>query len=166
MRAAVKEFIEENIALIEENKWADVAHKAASWLIDNSFFDHDVIEFWKIVRNDLDIDLFKFKDVEVVPSFYCYAADLEEITIPEHILHINRSAFSNCADLRKVVLPKSLYSIQQNAFLDTANLTEIIYNGTKDEFRSRIRISWNAFGTNVLGRNDKKLIAKDGVINL
>ena len=164
MRAAVKRFIEETIDLIEDNKWADVAYKAASWL-NNSFIDHDVIELWKIVRDDLDIDILKFEDVEVVPSYYYYNADIKEIIIPAHILHINRAAFLNCKKLKKVTLPNTLYSIQQNAFLDTVNLTEIEFDGTLDEFKS-IGLGWNAFGVNILGRNGKKLIAKDGVINL
>ena len=165
MRAAVKQFIEETIDLIEENNWSDVAYKAESWLIDNRFIDYDMIEFWEIVREDLDIDILKFNDVEVVPSYYCCNADIEEIIIPARILHINRSAFLNCKNLKKVILPNTLYSIQQNAFLDTTKLTEIEFNGISDEFK-RIRLGWNAFGTNILGRNDKKLISKDGVINL
>ena len=70
-----------------------------------------------------------------------------------------------CKNLRKVKLPKSLYSIQQNAFLDTESLTEVEFDGILDEFK-RIRLGWNAFGSEILGRNGKKLIAKDGVINL
>ena len=65
MRAAVKQFIEETIDLIEEDKWSDVAYKAESWNIDGRLQGADLIEFWKIVREDLKIDLFKFEDVEV-----------------------------------------------------------------------------------------------------
>ena len=165
MRSAVKQFIEETIDWIENDKWSDVAYKAESWLIDNRFIASDMIEFWRIVRDDLNIDIFKFKDVEVVPTYYYHGADVEEIVIPAHILHINPSAFMWCKNLRKVTLPNTLYSIQQNAFLDTTKLTEIEFNGTLDEFK-RIRLGWNAFGAEILGRNGKKLIAKDGVINL
>ena len=165
MRAAVKQFIEETIDLIENDKWSDVAYKAESWLIDNRFIDYDMIEFWEIVREDLNIDILKFEDVEVIPSYYFYGSDVKEVSIETGCLHINRSAFLNCKKLRKIILPNTLYSIQQNAFLDTYNLTEVEFNGTLDEFR-RIRLGWNAFGVNILGRNGKKLIAKDGVINL
>mgnify|MGYP003294010890 CR=1 FL=1 len=75
------------------------------------------------------------------------------------------SSWKKCKKLKKVTLPNTLYSIQQNAFLDTVNLTEIKFDGTLDEFK-HIRLGWNAFGTEILGRNGKKLIAKDGVINL
>ena len=165
MRAAVKQFIEETIDLIEENKWSDVAYKAESWLIDNRFIDFDMIELWKIVREDLDVDILKFEDMEVIPSYYCCNADIEEITIPARILHINHSAFMMCKNLRKVILPNTLYSIHQSAFSYTSNLIEMQFNGTLDEFK-RIRLGWNAFGAEILGRNGKKLIAKDGVINL
>lgn len=165
MRAAVKQFIEETIDWIENDKWSDVAYKAESWNIDGRLQGADLIEFWKIFREDLKIDLFKFEDVEVVPSCYCYGADLEEVIIPEHILHISPSAFNMCVELRKIVLPKNLISIGNNAFSNTPQLDKLNYSGTKTEFK-KIRLGWNAFGAEILGRNSKKLIAKDGVINL
>ena len=165
MRAAVKQFIEETIDLIEEDKWSDVAYKAESWLIDNKFESKDLIDLWKIVREDLNINILTFDDVEVIPSFYLCSSAIAKIIIPERILHINHSAFENCLMLKEVSLPKNLTSIGNNAFRDTYQLKELIYLGTKDEFK-KIRIGWNAFGYNILGRNGKKLIARDGVINL
>ena len=67
--------------------------------------------------------------------------------------------------LKQVSLLKNLISIGNNAFRDTYQLNELTYSGIKDEFK-KIRLGWNAFGSKILGRNDKKLIAKDGVINL
>lgn len=165
MRAAVKQFIEETIDWIENDKWSDVVYKAESWLIDNSFIDYDMIELWEIVRDELKIDNLAFEDIEVVPSYYFCDSDVKEVSIKTGCLHINRSAFLNCENLDKVIIPNTLYSIQQNAFLNTPNLTEIEFDGTLDEFK-RIRLGWNAFGAEILGRNGKKLIAKDGVINL
>lgn len=165
MRAAVKQFIEETIDWIENDKWPDVAYKAESWLIDNKFESKDLIELWKIIREDLGIDILTVEDVEVIPSFYFCSSAITEIVIPERILHINHSAFENCLMLNRVSLPNSLVSIGNNAFRDADQLKELIYLGTKDEFK-KIRIGWNAFGYNILGRNGKKLIAKDGVINL
>ena len=164
MRAAVKKFIEENIKLIENNQWSAVVYKAETWLLDDRFIDWDVIELWSIIRNDLSIDVLRYLDL--VPSYYFSLDDaVKEVIIQPNCLHINRSAFLNCKNLKKVTLPNTLYSIQQNAFLGTSNLTEIEFDGSLDEFK-RIRLGWNAFGSNILGRNGKKLIAKDGVMNL
>lgn len=165
MRSAVKKFIEKTIDWIENDKWSDVVYKSESWLIDNTFIDYDMIEFWEIVREDLNTNILTVEDVEVVPSFYCCDSDVKEVSIKTGCLHINRSAFLNCKNLDKVILPNTLYSIHQNAFLNTPNLTEIEFDGTLDEFK-RIRLGWNAFGAEILGRTGKKLIAKDGVINL
>ena len=165
MRAAVKQFIEETIDLIEENNWSDVAYKAESWNIDGRLQGADLIEFWKIVRDDLKIDLFKFEDVEVVPTCYFYGSDIAAIELPECIMHINKSAFTNCEKLEKLSLPNTIVSIGEGAFLNTDNLSEINYNGYKSDFKN-IRLGYCAFGVNILGRNGKKLIAKDGVINL
>ena len=165
MRAAVKQFIEETINWIEHDRWYDVAYKAETWLIDNRFNISDIIEFWKIIREDLNIDILKFEDIEVVPSYYYTNAAIEEIILPERILHINESAFASCRNLKKVILPNTLYRIDRYAFLNTYNLTEIEFDGTLDEFR-RIKLGWNAFGYNLLGRNGKKIIAKDGVMEL
>lgn len=165
MNAQVKQFIEENIKLIENDKWSEVVYKAETWLLDDRFIAYDIVELWRIIRDDLDINIFNFKNMNIVPSYYYYSTNIEEIILPEHILHINHGAFLNCKKLKKVILPNSLHSIQQHAFSDTPNLTEIEFNGTLDEF-NRIRLNWNPFGMNSLGRNRKKLIAKDGVINL
>ena len=165
MRAAVKQFIEEIIDLIEDDKWSDVAYKAETWLIDRRFLDHDMIEFWEIVREDLNIDILKFENIKVVPSHYFYNSDIVEIDLPEHILHISRAAFTNCKNLEKVLLPTSLISVGEDAFVNTSKLKNIYYNGYLADFK-KIRLGWNAFGVNILGRNDKNLIAKDGVTHL
>lgn len=165
MRDAVKHFIEETINWIENDNWSDVAYKAEAWEIDGKLQDADLIEFWKIIREDLDINILTFKDVEVIPKFYFYSSAISEVIIPERILHINQSAFENCLMLKKVSLPIGLISIGNNAFRNTYKLTEIEFDGTINEFKL-IRLGWNAFGANILGRNGKKLIAKDRFINL
>lgn len=165
MRAAVKQFIEETIDWIENDNWSDVAYKAESWNIDGRLRSVDLIEFWKIIREDLNIDILKLEDFDVVPSYYFCSSDIAEVTIQIGCLHINQSAFLNCKKLKKVTLPNTLFSIQQNAFLGTPELTEIEFDGTLDEFK-QIRLGLNAFGSEILGRNDKKLIAKDGVMQL
>ena len=165
MRAAVKKFIEETIDLIEENNWSDVAYKAESWNIDGRLQGADLIEFWKIVREDLKIDLFTFEDVEVVPSFYCWESNMTELILPERILHINRSAFNRCTNLEKIHFPGSLISIQTTAFTRTPNLEEITYNGYKEDW-NKIRLGYSAFGYTSTGKYHLKINCKDGVLEI
>lgn len=165
MRAAVKKFIEENIELIENDQWSEVVYKAETWMVDNKFTMLDLVDLWKIIREDLKIDLFKFEDVEVVPTCYFYGSNITAIKLPERIAHIRNSAFTNCEKLEKVSLPSTIISIGEGAFLNTDNLIEINYNGYESDFRN-IRLGYCAFGVNSLGRNGKKLIARDDVMQL
>ena len=165
MRAAVKKFIEETIDLIEEDNWSDVAYKAESWLVDNRFIDYDMIEFWEIVREDLGIDILKFEDVEVVPSWYCWESTMTELILPEHILHISKSAFNRCRNLEKIHFPGSLISIQTTAFTRTPNLKEITYNGYKEDW-NKIRLGYSAFGYTSTGKYNLKIKCKDGVVDI
>ena len=165
MRDAVKKFIEETIDLIENDQWSDVAYKAESWNIDGRLQGADLIEFWKIVREDLKIDLFKFEDVEVVPSWYCWESNMTELILPEHILHINRSAFNMCRNLEKIHFPGSLISIQTTAFTRTPNLKEITYNGYNEDW-NKIRLGYSAFGYTPTGKYNLKIKCKDGVVDI
>lgn len=165
MRDAVKNFIEETIDLIEENKWFDVAYKAECWDIAGQLKGEDLIEFWKIVREYLNIDILTFEDVEVVPSCYYWESDITELILPEHILHIGRSAFDGCTNLEKIHFPSSLLSIQNTAFNRTPNLKEITYNGSKQDWNN-IRLGYKAFGYTSTGKYDLKIKCKDGILEI
>ena len=166
MTDSTKKFIEENIDLIEENNWSDVAYKAETWLIDGRFLDHDMAEFWRIVREDLNIDILKFEDVEVVPSHYFYNSDIVELDLPERILHINRAAFTNCRNLEKVRLPASLISIGEDAFVNTSKLKKIYYNGYLADFK-KIRLDFYAFGIfDGAGKYNIEIICKDDILEI
>ena len=166
MTAALKSFIEETIDLIEQNNWSDVAYKAESWLIDRRFLDHDMVEFWEIVRDDLNINILNFEDVEVIPSHYFYNSDIVEINLPERILHINRAAFTNCENLEKVILPASLISIGEDAFVNTPKLKKIYYTGYSADFK-KIRLGFYAFGIfNGAGKYNIEIICKDDVLKI
>ena len=166
MTEDLKKFIEETIDWIEADRWSDVAYKAEAWSIDGRLRSEDLIEFWKIVRDDLNIDILTFEDVEVVPSYYFYNSDIIDIHLPERILHISRAAFTNCKSLEKVILPASLISIGEDAFVNTSKLKKIYYNGYIEDFK-RIRLDFYAFGIfNSTGKYNLKIICKDGILEI
>ena len=90
---------------------------------------------------------------------------MTELILPEHILHISRSAFNMCRNLEKIHFPSSLISIQTTAFTRTPSLKEITYNGYKEDWNN-IRLGYNAFGYTYTGKYDLKIKCKDGVIEI
>ena len=165
MTEDLKKFIEETIDQIAADRWSDVAYKAEAWSIDGKLRSEDLIEFWKIVRDDLNIDILTFEDVEVIPSFYCWESNMTELILPEHILHINRSAFNRCTNLEKIHFPSSLISVQTTAFTRTPYLKEITYNGYKEDWNN-IRLGYSAFGYTSTGKYHLKITCKDGILEI
>lgn len=67
-------------------------------------------------------------DVKIIPdkTFY-YCEELKDITLPEVLLSIGKSAFSGCSGLKTISIPKSVTSIGNQAF-GNSGLQEVYYN--------------------------------------
>ena len=74
---------------------------------------------------------------------------LTEVVIPEGARLIGAKVFSACTGLRKVRIPLSVKAIDMKAFEMTAVLEEVVYAGTKEQWK-QIRISRNACGNKTL----------------
>ncbi|MBO7740885.1 MAG: leucine-rich repeat domain-containing protein, partial [Clostridia bacterium] len=70
--------------------------------------------------------------------FECTA--LESITIPEGVTFIDLYAFEKCTNLRTVYLPSTLTGIAIEAFDECENLETVYYNGSQDEFETKVSI--------------------------
>ena len=123
--------------------------------------------------------------VNQIPESFLYDAGIEEIIIPNHITKINSLAFNNC-NLSKVVIPDSItyidyaafarnrnltefilgigiQNIKDNTFDNCYNLKEIIYRGTKSQFKKtklHMRKNWKA------NSGIKFIVCTDGTIYL
>lgn len=123
MRERVKQFIENNINLIEDSKWDEVQHQARIKLRSNEIgeFNYSLI---KAGINPTD-------GLNYIPySFLCYSPiehyDIEEsieeihigsfegcdkletISIPDTVTYIDGDVFNGCKSLRSLKLPNSL----------------------------------------------------------
>ncbi len=86
-----------------------------------------------------------------------YRTDIETLIIPEGVITINGSAFSNSLKLYKVVLPSTLEEINVSAFSYCPNLYEIINN-------SNINLQFGSKEHGEIAYYATKIVNKDGSI--
>lgn len=77
-----------------------------------------------------------------------YIGNETEVTVPEGIVSIGRSAFKGAAGVQTVILPESLTSIGQYAFHGCSQLSLIVFSGAENEFAG-IDIGYGAIDSNV-----------------
>ena len=96
-------------------------------------------------------------DLVVVPSKYNGIAvfgieksgfdskdNINVVMISEGVESIGEQAFSNCHELVKITIPESIQIINRYAFHGCSKLTEIIFSGTKEEWKKVEKIgSWH-----------------------
>ena len=68
-------------------------------------------------------------------SAFSYCESLTSITIPNSVTSIGSSAFYSCKSLTSITIPDSVTSIGHDAFLDCSFLKEVIFIGTKEEWK-------------------------------
>ena len=87
---------------------------------------------------------------------------LTSITIPNGVTSIGNHAFNYCRSLKGITIPNSVTSIGNFAFQQCGNLTNIAYNGTKEQWNSINKDSWDwDYGSAI-----KTVTCTDGVITL
>ena len=126
----VKEFIEDNIDLIEDRAWDQI--------YDNARFTLDSESTGGFTLAMLDIGEDPLKTLDYIPDYYlsdakieyfnipnhihllsegCFAySSLKEIVIPESVITIEMYSFSDCSQLKRVVIPPSVQNIAGNSF--------------------------------------------------
>lgn len=119
MNNDVKRFIEENINLIEEDKWEEVYGKAGSELRRES----DTGKFTEIM---LKVDLHPESYLKELPNYFLSGCNLSKFEIPNHIASIGSYAFRRCENLTDIVIPDSVTSIGKSAFDYCSNLRRVV----------------------------------------
>lgn len=112
----VKNFIEENIDLIEENKWDEIYQEA-----DNKLGD----ETGKFTEIMLQADIHPEEYLKELPKNFLYKSSIQEFEIPNIIKSIGRNSFFGCRSLTSIIIPGTVASIDGTAFYGCDNLKSI-----------------------------------------
>ena len=117
MTHPVKEFIQDNKDLIEENKWDQ--------LYDNAIFNLDSESTGELGKIFLDLGIDPIAELDYIPGYYLSSTDITSFTIPNHIHLLSNGCFSYCLGLDEIVIPESVTEIAQFAFYACNNLKKI-----------------------------------------
>lgn len=153
MKPELKQFIEENIDLIENNDFETLYKKIKTPPYTINFSA-------RLTKSLLSADVNPMLYVTELPYHFAYCSTLEHVVIPGNVKRIGINAFSDSKSLQSViiqegvttigqqafekchknchfVLPESLTSVNEWAFGFMENIT-IEYNGTKKQFKELI----------------------------
>ena len=118
MNENVKQFIEENIKLIELNNFDELFRCANLDLADYS----EVGELSKILE---DAEIYPLNYLDYVPAYYMCGTDIEIFAPKPGITYIGQGAFRYCDNLISIDLPEGLEQINPHAFEDCPNIKEL-----------------------------------------
>ena len=121
MVTALKNFIEENIDLIEQKNWRDLYDLASV---------HIPFQIGNLTTNLMKAEINPLDDLDVVLPEMFAESMIQNIELPVQISVIKRQAFKNCYELREVTLPPALIRIDAEAFANCYELRTIKYSGT------------------------------------
>lgn len=121
MVTALKNFIEENIDLIEQKNWRDLYDLASV---------HIPFQIGNLTTNLMYAGINPLDDLDVVLPEMFAEGFIDEVVLPIHISVIKRQAFMNCYMLKKINLPPALLRIDNEAFKGCYELHTITYEGT------------------------------------
>lgn len=147
----IEEFVNQNIELIDENKWDELYRSAMDIGRRSHWFAGQLTDLLLAA----DIDPLNSGLCIRVPDAYLNESKLEEFTIPNNIQIIGYGAFYRSI-VTKITIPTSIIKIESNAFISLPAGCQIIYNGTVSEF-DNIDIEYpGQFG-------GKQVICSDGI---
>jgi hypothetical protein len=115
MDSAIKQFIEENIDLIEDDRWEEVYKKYRSKIrLDGNF---------TLTLLEAGIDPLDY--LNYIPERYLESTNIKKFAIPDSVTSIGDQAFYNCSSLTSINIPDSVTSIGEMAFAVCSSLTSI-----------------------------------------
>ena len=131
----LKEFIEDNISLIENKDFKELYKKACS--MNSQFNVGDLTHvLYTIGINPLE-------DLTYIPASFLESCDaLIEVEIPTHIEHIDESAFYDCNNILSITIPKNVIELAAWSLAGCDELRKIVIVGDVK------RIDRLAFGQN------------------
>ena len=107
----LKRFIEENIDLINDNKFHDVYNKIKSYKFRRLF-----------TEAMLEAEINPLNYMEVVPKRYLYESNIQHVDIPVGVIVIDKYAFADCRQIKEVIIPEGVIEIGEGAFYKCTSL--------------------------------------------
>ena len=112
----VKEFIEDNIELIENRAWDQI--------YDNARFTLDSESTGGFTLAMLDIGEDPLETLDYIPDYYLSDAKIESFNIPNHILELSEGCFA-FSSLKEIIIPDSVTTIGMYAFYECPQLQRV-----------------------------------------
>ena len=185
MDKKIKQFIEENINLINQNtreSWEKVYSNLYKF---SPLKDEYVGQFTQIM---LFAEIDPTYKLQQIPDYYLFSSDIESyniydqvtsigsrsfrkcnnlkfIYIPDSVTKIGSVAFEHCENLSFVSLPNQIKDFGKALFWNCPKLESIEYRGTMNEAKEQIN-TYKLSKNFTFGGQVKKLICTDGVIEL
>ena len=113
----VKEFIEDNIDLIEDRAWDQI--------YDNARFNLDSESTGGFTLVMLYIGEDPLETLDYIPEYYLSDANIESFNIPNHILELSEGCFSY-SSLKEITIPDSVTTIGMYAFYECPQLKRVV----------------------------------------
>lgn len=152
MKKSLKNFIEENIELIENGEFEVIYSDL------DADFRYTLIGDFTEALIKAGIDPAKF--MKEIPPHYLGGTSLRSYTIPNNITAIGEYAFSGYNGLTGVVIPSTVTSIGAYTFRYCRELESITYLGTIDQWKEVKKLpGWKK------DSSIKKIICTDGITN-
>ena len=118
----LKQFLEKNIELIEENKFDELYKKAENDL----YFSQGI---GTLTRTLLAANIDPIQYLSEIPYCYLYGdSNITKFVIPDKIEFVNSCAFCNCSQLHDVIFGKDVSVIYYGAFENCTELTNVTLN--------------------------------------
>lgn len=152
MKKSLKNFIEENIELIENGEFEVIYSDL------DADFRYTLIGDFTEALIKAGIDPAKY--MKEIPSHYLGGTSLRSYTIPNNITAIGEYAFSGYNGLTEVVIPSTVTSIGAYTFRYCHELRSITYLGTVSQWKEVKKLpGWKK------DSSIKKIICADGITN-
>lgn len=149
MNKRIKQFIEENIELIENNEFDDLYY----YIRERNMFVYDFTQ----CLLDSNIDPLPYMN-QIVPSMFAHCL-CTNIYVPDNIEYIAERAFADCPNLGHVSIPNTVTALGSYLFVGTHSLTRLEFRGTKEQFFNiKSRYLWNS------NSHVKRVVCTDGII--
>ena len=152
MKKSLKNFIEENIELIENGEFEVIYSDL------DADFRYTLIGDFTEALIKAGIDPAKY--MKEIPPHYLGGTSLRSYTIPNNITAIGEYAFSGYNGLTEVVIPSTVTSIGAYTFRYCHELRSITYLGTVDQWKGVKKLpGWKK------DSSIKRIICTDGITN-